>query len=229
MVKIKTSALVDSLKGTIGNITFSTGRSNAFARSYVYPIRTSMSSINSIQIFYSKIAGYWRVLSQPDKLAWQGVLNQYTFYDKYNHPYTPSAFQLFLKLNLNLFGLAHVPILTAQNYSLLDPPEAVLGSPTLSTHHFYVESAAALNVHEYYKIYISKWLPASQDYHSCPVYYCLYISPSIPYPVDLFTYAVNLSGRLPIAGEMCYTEVFRYNANTGQSSLVQAESSTVVS
>ncbi len=228
MVKIKTSSLIDQLKGSIGNTTFSNSRMGPFARTKVNPVRSSFTNVNSIQMWYSRIAAGWRLLSQSQKLAWQSKISQYTFLDKFNNPYTPSAWQLFLTLNMRIFGISASIITVAPNHTLLSPPNVALEQPVISTSHFLAPDPGDLTGANFLKFYASKWLPGSQNWLSAPIFYLAFVFAGGAFPVNLYSLCVTLNGRPPIVGEVVLTEIIKYNFTSGQVSLVQAETSIVL-
>lgn len=53
----------------------------------------------------TEITSQWRTLTAPTQLAWEAAAPSFPYIDKFGNPQTPSGYQLFTTLNLNLLAI----------------------------------------------------------------------------------------------------------------------------
>jgi len=224
-MKAKPSALFDDFAGSIGNVTFSRSRSGLFARTKVYPKTIPVIESNNVQSFFSDNISAWRALTGPAKALWSGKVNQYTFYDRYNQPYHPSGYQLFLTLNMNLYPLSTGGVTIPPNYSVLANPGFAATSLYLSARQLNFSWTASMLSNEWYKIYISEFYNLSVLRANPKFYFLVTIPDYQSQPYNAYTQVLSLLGRTPVAGEAFYISYWRVNVVTG---LLSSEQRTLI-
>lgn len=222
------SPMFQEIRGKIGTFVASKNRSGVMLRSLVTPRNTQTAKRSTIRVNFSSYAGIWRSLSQTVKDNWKTAALTYTFYNSLGIAYTPSAYQVFLTLNLRIMQLGLAVITAAQNFSQLSEPSAAYSSISLGTEEFNLEGWTDDDGPNYLVISVSQYLPASSDGLKYPVLYLANNYNNVGTPVNLYSLLVALNGRAPVLGEIIYVETVKVNGTTGQIALLQAETVDVV-
>lgn len=102
MAKIKTSALVADIKGTVGGNVFASNKGGNYVRRYKKPTNANTSSQQVVRNTFGAMAGEWRVLTDEQRQSWnEGAVN-FPYQDTLGETRVYSGQQLFNKLNNNL-------------------------------------------------------------------------------------------------------------------------------
>lgn len=114
MGQVKFSGLVTGIKGKIGGTVFQSGKTGYTAKNNSGVNRKGVVGKGGVarmkqRIQVNTLATFWGSLSVEEREAWQNEAVNYTFYNRFGDPYTPSGYQLFMSLNLNLIAVEEAP------------------------------------------------------------------------------------------------------------------------
>lgn len=102
MAKIKTSALVADIKGTVGGNVFASNKGGNYVRRYKKPTNANTTKQQVVRVLFGNMAGLWRSLTEAQRESWiQGAVN-FPYQDTLGETRIYSGQQLFNKLNNNL-------------------------------------------------------------------------------------------------------------------------------
>ena len=102
MAKIKTSALVADIKGTVGGNVFASNKGGNYVRRYKKPTNANTAKQQVVRDLFGNMAGLWRGLTETQRESWiQGAVN-FPYQDTLGETRIYSGQQLFNKLNNNL-------------------------------------------------------------------------------------------------------------------------------
>lgn len=146
MAKIKTSALVADIKGTVGGNVFASNKGGNYVRRYKKPTNANTTKQQNVRENFGTMAGLWRGLTELQRQSWiQGAVN-FPYQDTLGESRIYSGQQLFNKLNNNLIQIGCSTIATCpipqsfptvlieqiQNVELLDVLTIVVAFDTLN-------------------------------------------------------------------------------------------------
>lgn len=102
MASIKWSALVSEVKGVLnGSIMSNSSRGQTIRNRHAGGGRkTSLWGRSKVMLAY--VSSTWRTLTPTQQLAWETMAVSYPYIDKFGNPQTPSGYQLYCTLNINL-------------------------------------------------------------------------------------------------------------------------------
>lgn len=110
MAKIKLSAIVSEMRGKLNGSVFSKNRGGAYLRTKVTPVNPQTIYQGNVRARLTSFSQAWRSLTQPQILAWNSAVSNYTGTDIFGDIKTPSGINLYNKLNLNLAAAGQSPI-----------------------------------------------------------------------------------------------------------------------
>lgn len=123
MARLKFSALVSSMEGSLNGSSIQTGKNGSFLRNKAYPKQSnSKARINSVNQF-SSLVSEWSALTAAQKNAWNDFTRKYAEKTKNGDKYNPGGYAHFLAVN-RLRASAELPPLelpgtyTGKPYSL---------------------------------------------------------------------------------------------------------------
>ena len=112
MAKIKTSALVADIKGTVGGNVFASNKGGNYVRRGKKPTNANTIKQQEVRNFFGTQSGLWRGLTEEQRRSWiEGAVN-FPYMDSLGEMKVYSGQQLFNKLNNNLvqYGLSTLEI-----------------------------------------------------------------------------------------------------------------------
>jgi len=102
MAKIKTSALIADIKGTVGGNVFASNKGGNYVRRGKKPTNANTEKQQVVRSLFGDMAGTWRELSESDRRSWiEGAVN-FPYMDSLGEMKIYSGQQLYNKLNNNL-------------------------------------------------------------------------------------------------------------------------------
>lgn len=105
MAKIKTSALVADIKGTVGGNVFAANKGGNYVRRYKKPTNANTAKQQAVRELFGTMAGLWRGLTDIQRTSWiEGAVN-FPYQDTLGETRVYSGQQLFNKLNNNLIQI----------------------------------------------------------------------------------------------------------------------------
>lgn len=120
MATIKWSGLVSEVKGVLNGSVFQGSKVGQIIRNNSSSVGRKSSARQNIKTQYKAVIQAWRALSSANRATWEDQVVNYPFTDKYGNPYTPSAYQLFMALNLNLVNAGQSLISTITDPEIVD-------------------------------------------------------------------------------------------------------------
>ncbi len=112
-MKYKPSALVETMSGSQGDSTFSTGRAGDYIRRRVDPAQPRTQAQSDVRARFSQFSSQWKTLTAAQRLAWSNLAGTVTLTSRYGSVYHPSGQQLFVRANSNLGAAGVDPITDA--------------------------------------------------------------------------------------------------------------------
>ena len=102
MAKIKTSALVADIKGTVGGNVFASNKGGNYVRRGKKPTNANTEKQQVVRSLFGAMAGGWRSLTDDQRKSWiEGAVN-FPYMDSLGEMKIYSGQQLYNKLNNNL-------------------------------------------------------------------------------------------------------------------------------
>jgi len=120
MASVKYGALITELKGKIGGTVFQGGPAGSVAKNIdAIADSAKLTKADAGRAFpprkiIAQVSGLWRLLSQLQRDAWNAAAPLWPATNRFGEVYTPSGFNVFMKLNAQMVNLTGV--------SLSDPP-----------------------------------------------------------------------------------------------------------
>jgi len=127
MALIQLSSNLDNIKGSVGNITYSQGRSGIIEKikshpGSVHPFIPSQKQLDlrqSIRI----LSPLWKGLQEAQRVAWNDLAKTIKKYNEFGQPYFSSGFNTFIECNHNLQVINFGLIMDAPVY--MPPPSLI--------------------------------------------------------------------------------------------------------
>lgn len=123
-MKIKWGALVVDGRGKIGGHVSSKNRAGSYLRTKVVPVNPQTASQSLVRSFVSTLSRAWAGLAEAERGAWNAAVEAWKRTDVFGDLKSPSGFNLYMRLNLNLLGIGE---------SALDTPPAPADTPNLES------------------------------------------------------------------------------------------------
>ena len=107
MALIQLSSNLENIKGSIGNITYSKGRSGVIEKTKshpgsVHPFTPSSSQL-ALRDSIRTLSPIWKNLSDARRAGWNALAAQVLKHNEFGQPYYSSGFNFFIECNHNLF------------------------------------------------------------------------------------------------------------------------------
>lgn len=104
MAVIQMGALVTGIKGKIGGTVFGYSATGHWAKELPYKL-TKADSGRAMQqkTLIASVSGQWRSLTDEQRQSWNTGAVSYPALTKFGHTYTPSGYQVFMKLNSQVY------------------------------------------------------------------------------------------------------------------------------
>lgn len=134
MAKIKTSALVADIKGTVGGNVFAANKGGNYVRRWKKGTNANTSSQNIVRDLFATQSQLWRTLTQEQQSSWISGAVNFPYVDSLGETRIYSGQQLFNKLNNNLIQAGFATIencptpQTFPSVEWLDVTNAVAGN-----------------------------------------------------------------------------------------------------
>jgi hypothetical protein len=132
-MKAKPSNLFDSLSGKMGNaVARRVGDTQVIARYYHTRPIVSLEARNQKAAF-GELSQIWKAKSSAQRAIYEALIAYYPMQDRYSVTYYPTAYQLFLYLNLTVYAFSGNEITSPQ--APFPQPE-----PYVRVNEFYIQS-----------------------------------------------------------------------------------------
>lgn len=112
MAKIKTSALVADIKGTVGGNVFASNKGGNYVRRGKKPTNANTEKQQAVRALFGGMTGNWSLLNDTERRTWIEGAQNFPYTDSLGEVKIYSGQQLFTKLNNNLvqYGLAQLSV-----------------------------------------------------------------------------------------------------------------------
>ena len=115
MASIKYTGIVHGIKGSIAGTIFQEGHAGSIVRAKMHAIKKQnpflISSLGyTSQSVYQYLSQQWRALTDTQRASWVTAAPSFPYTNRWGDTYTPTSFNLFMSLNVNLVlsGIAYV-------------------------------------------------------------------------------------------------------------------------
>lgn len=116
MASIKYTGIVHGIKGSLAGTIFQGGHAGNIMRSKMQNVKKQVPFLQSSlgytsQSVYQYLSQQWRTLTDVQRASWATAAPSFPYTNRWGDTYTPSSFNLFMSLNVNLVlsGIAYVP------------------------------------------------------------------------------------------------------------------------
>ena len=157
----------------------------------------------------ASVSTYWRTLSLGDQLLWTATANTQTRYNRFGVPYTPTGFQLFCELTLN------VNLITPNTFNTTPPTLPSLPSITspsciidVSSSAYYINGTVINGSADYYWL-IEATRPVSAGVQTNRAPFCIInnTQDTTALPTSLFTPYFKRYTFAPVADQVIFTRI----------------------
>ena len=173
MASVEFGGGVSQVVGRVGGSVFQRGRAGSQLRTLPINTGRKQNLLSSARTSLASVSTYWRKLSVGDQLLWTATANTQTRYNRLGVPYTPSGFQLFCELNLN--------IALINSAAIISTPPALPTLPSITSPSCTIDVSTPLyditggivNGSAAYNWLIEATRPASLGVHSVRAPFCI--------------------------------------------------------
>jgi hypothetical protein len=213
MATVLTSGLVDKIKGKSQGSVWQYNQGGLIIRANKSTHRNSLGGANPFTATLPSIAQSWQTLSPSDRTTFSANAATYPVLTKFGATRTPSAYNLFTKLNARLIAVGAAPITTCTAYSA---PTSLVGITLSSSSHtnisITIPTAIAAG-----EVLVFAATPYMSPGRATPIGYWRTIliandSPAVVYSV---TYEMTYNYGAPMAGRQVHFRVCAINTATG--------------
>lgn len=116
-MKTKYSAIIDEARGKLGSVVASTGKGGSYMRGRVIPFNPKSVDQTAIRAKLATYSQAWASLTENQRTLWNDAVGDWKNSDVFGNKLTPSGFNLFCALNINLaiLGIAQINTPPAQS------------------------------------------------------------------------------------------------------------------
>lgn len=111
MAKVKFSALISEMRNKLNGSVFARNRGGAYLRTKVTPVNPQTIAQVLARSLLTSFSQSWRSLTQPQRDAWNSVVDQWATTDVFGDVQNPSGQNLYIRLNINISIAGGSPLL----------------------------------------------------------------------------------------------------------------------
>lgn len=104
MPKIQLSALATDMKGKSGGSVFARNKGGLYFRANPKPVQKKSYKWQGQKANFTRVSSSWRSLTNVQRVAWETMAVNYPATDAWGNEYTPSGYQLYMRLNTVLLS-----------------------------------------------------------------------------------------------------------------------------
>lgn len=223
MAQVKYGALITELKGKVGGTVFQGGPGGPVCKN-IDAIRDSAKLtkadagrvINTLPLT-AQVAGFWRTLTDAQRASWATGAVNFPAFNKFGVAYTPSAYQVFMTLNFQVYQLTGAILYSCPvPITVNDPPTFSIAQPDLTS----LDVTWAGGIQTDCTIRVDATQPMAAGRKPKDSFFkCIAEWPdSTTSPEDLFPGYANVYGSFPI-GAKIYFRFTSISNTTGQKSV----------
>lgn len=99
---VQYGTFITALKGKLGGQYFSSVKSGQMVSNISQPSNPNTLYNQSQKQIISLLSRSWKDLTEIQRVKWSNIADLLTFYNKYNQPYIPSGYMVYIQRNSNL-------------------------------------------------------------------------------------------------------------------------------
>lgn len=226
MALMKLSGLLSGLKGKIngsyaqarGNGLYGLNLNGQYAAKKK-PKRMMNADAKKLQVAYSNLAQQWRTLSDTERTQWGSACINYPTTDRFGAPRTPTAYELYMRLNGTLsrynLGYINTPLAPA-TFSTIGP----MGISEASATAFKFDPNGTITAGEYIILCACPWQSAGKQVDLTQMRIIAQYDSSAVYPVDPYPNYAAIFNQPP-TGVRLWFGMYIVNSYTGQRDTMQ--------
>lgn len=134
------SVAVDG-RGKLGGHVYSKNRAGSYVRTKVTPVNPQTSDQTGVRNNFTSISQAWRGLSDVQRAAWNGAVENFKTTNVFGSLKTPSGAQLYMRLNRNLHTAGQAAISTPPAPSSTTALTSISATADVSSNQFDVDFA----------------------------------------------------------------------------------------
>lgn len=137
MAKVLYTALMADMRGKVNGTVASKNRAGAYFRTKVSPVQRQTVAQQGVKSTLTANAQAWRSLTDAQRAAWNGAVDNFKKTDIFGNSRNPSGFNLYVRINNNLTTVGEDAVSLPPLPSAVGSPGALglsgaAGSPALS-------------------------------------------------------------------------------------------------
>jgi hypothetical protein len=214
MARIKYSAIVDNIRGTIGGTTFQNNAYGFTAKKKPNIIIPNTPSQKRQQLYLSKAVRSWVSLTPAERTDWETWASTYPQYAKNNPSAQLSGQAVFTKVHVIRFMCGYT-LLTAPNY-IAYPPDTISVTCTLAAGdldlHFLSDTQDNFWI---CPIFVSRPLSGAQQFVGSKVRYISFFLNDTD-DIDIDVQYIATFGKLPTVGSRIAVQIGFVGVDNGQ-------------
>ena len=213
-MKLKFGMIVTEGRNKLGGHVLSKNRSGAYARTKVTPVNPQSSYQVNQRASLANLASAWRGLATGLREAWNAAVKDYVGTDIFGDKMIPSGFNLFIKLNQNLYNISVAMISTPPSPVAVSAFTAMSISMAKGTPAASATVAATIPSTETVILYATPGISAGKFFVKSELR-----------KIGVFTTGTTLDfktmyeakyGVIPVAGMKVFVKAVHVNETTGQ-------------
>lgn len=138
-MKIKFGSIVTEGRGKLGGQVYSRNRSGAYVRSKVTPSNPQTARQSVIRSFLAQLSTGWRNLTEAQRDAWRGAVDNWKRTDIFGDTVTPTGKNLYTQLGVVMLNIGETPLNTPPVPEAIVEPEIATLSLDIGSGTFDIE------------------------------------------------------------------------------------------
>lgn len=216
MAKVKFTAIVADMRGSLAGTTFSKNRYSAYTRTKTTPVNPDTPAQQLVRQRFAQLSQAWRGLTAAQRAGWNQTAVNYNRTNVWGDQVPLNGFNLFKQLNQNLLNAGAATINDAPL------PSAVQGFTSLSlvadttTGDITATFAAAIPVGQHALLFATAPLSAGINFAKSQLRQIASLTSAGASPLDFTAQYVAKFGALPPVGSKVFMEMKPILDLTGQ-------------
>lgn len=164
MAKIKFGMMMTDARGKLGGQVFSKNRAGAYVRTKVTPSNPRTIAQMESRAILGAQSSAWNQLTDPQRLTWEGAVENWKKTDIFGDLKTPSGKSLFVRINKNLEQSGQAVVLVAPDKMEIPVVSATGVSGSVTDTEFVFDGLASVPAGMVMQIRATEMLPAGVNY-----------------------------------------------------------------
>ena len=224
MAKVKFSALIAEMRKKLNGSVFARNRGGAYLRTKVTPVNPQSIAQVGARNLLTQFSQSWRTLTEAERLAWNGVVTQWSTTDVFGDVVNPSGITLYIRLNINITLAGGTVLTSPPSPTGAEALERVIFSAAVTGDVYEVDSdIAAVPANTAAYLEASPMLSPGISNANSKFRYIATLPAGTTFPYDAYADFAAKYGTL-VAGQKAFVRMKFINMSTGEvsQSLVQS-------